>query len=384
MTVLFSAQAWPHSLSSVGLSVRYQDNEVQLIANVPVDAFINVDGSRILEGKDDGKVSIQVFKARLNSLLNDAKKKILLLDQDSLIADLTKTHLVGLSSDLTELEGYSNHSEADRAGSKKAVSTDLAYIKLIFNYTWPSTPKSIDLRYNLFESAEPIHIQILDQSKKVLTTSDIAIDNNIIRIKSTDTPVLDTTNPQNPAVKVQSIWQTGVWHVLKGADHILFILALVLVVRKLKALLLPLTSFTLCHSITLALIAQGFTHSIPSWCIEVAIAASILLILVYERVAKNVKSLSLITGGLGIIHGMGFAQALTDTLGDLISWANALVKLTVAIELTQLGVACLSLGLICLVNKLAQNQIERYYQACTLLIALMASYWLFERVTLVL
>ncbi len=371
MTVLFSDQVWPHTLDKVGVSVRYQDNKVQLIANVPVQEFITFEGVSLLDLNADGLVSLAQVKKHQAQLINFAQGKILLLDQDGQTPNLDKAQLIGLRLNLTEIMASSTKLEK------------LAYIKLTLDYAWAATPDTIDLRYNLLETIEPIHLQILDQTNKLLQTTDIDLENSTIRIKPRQYKQYGAITNVSNQVEVQSIWQTGVWHVLKGADHILLILALVLVVRKLKSLLLPLTSFTLCHSITLALIAQGFSHSIPAWVIEVAIAASILMILAYDLIGKNVKSLSIVTGGLGIIHGMGFAQALTATLGDLMSWANTLVKLTLAIEFTQLGIACLGLALIYLVNKLFPKHIERYYQVCTLLIALMASYWLFERITLV-
>ena len=145
---------------------------------------------------------------------------------------------------------------------------------------------------------------------------------------------------------------------------------------------MPLTVFTLCHSLTLALIAQGFSHSVPSWVIEAGIAASILFLLLYDLLGKPLKRLSWVTGVLGVIHGMGFAQALTDTLGDLKSWANTLVKLTVAIEFTQLVIAFVGLLILFLINKLSIRQTERCHQVCVLLIALMASFWLYERIIL--
>lgn len=379
LTVLLSNQAWPHSLDKVGLSVRYYDNEVQLIANVPVQAFINMDGTQRFNESNEGKVTLKELNAQHESLLTYAKQTVLFLDDQSIIPVLTSTRLVALSSTLTPLSELSNQLEGDAVLSNSLEETDIAYIKLIFDYAWPSVPQSIDFRYSLLISNEPIHIQILDQSQKVLKTADISQENNIIRIKSAQ--IVADTPPKTNTLggKIQTIWQTGIWHVLKGADHILFILALVLVVRRFKALLLPLTSFTLCHSITLAFIAQGFTHSVPGLLIEAAIAASILLILAYEVAGKSIKSLSWVTGGLGIIHGMGFAQALTDTLGDLMLWANALLKLTIAIELTQIWVACFGLGLIYLARKFIPKHIERCYLASTLIIAVMASFWLYER-----
>ena len=69
----------------------------------------------------------------------------------------------------------------------------------------------------------------------------------------------------------------GIEHILLGYDHLLFVLALILIVRNLRVLIATVTAFTVAHSITLALATLGVVH-VPGPPVEAAIALSILLL----------------------------------------------------------------------------------------------------------
>ena len=69
----------------------------------------------------------------------------------------------------------------------------------------------------------------------------------------------------------------GIEHILLGYDHLLFVLALMIIVRSTRALVWTITAFTLAHSITLALATLGLVH-VPGPPVEAAIAFSILLL----------------------------------------------------------------------------------------------------------
>ncbi len=69
----------------------------------------------------------------------------------------------------------------------------------------------------------------------------------------------------------------GIEHILFGFDHLLFVLALILIVRSRRVLLWTITAFTLAHSITLSLATLGVVH-VPGPPVEAMIALSILLV----------------------------------------------------------------------------------------------------------
>ena len=134
----------------------------------------------------------------------------------------------------------------------------------------------------------------------------------------------------------------GIEHILLGYDHLLFVLALILIVPKLRVLVATVTAFTLAHSITLALATLGFVH-VPAPPTEAAIALSILL-LACEIVRSSSGQPSFtarwpwfVAFAFGLLHGFGFASALAEVglpKGDI---PLALFAFNVGVELGQLA-----------------------------------------------
>jgi hydrogenase/urease accessory protein HupE len=117
----------------------------------------------------------------------------------------------------------------------------------------------------------------------------------------------------------------GLLHILTGYDHLLFVTALVLSVRTLWELVKVITSFTLAHSITLALSAFDLFR-LPSSVVEPVIAASIIFVAVQnvfwpERTRGWTRLI--VAFFFGLFHGLGFAGGLLDAMQGMSS--NALV-----------------------------------------------------------
>ena len=133
----------------------------------------------------------------------------------------------------------------------------------------------------------------------------------------------------------------GVTHILEGVDHLLFVLALLLLVRDRRRLFWAVTAFTLAHSITLGLATMGWL-TLPSAPVEVVIALSIVF-LAYElalpperRDPVATRFPALIAFGFGLVHGLGFAGALSEIglpEGDI---PLALLGFNIGVELGQL------------------------------------------------
>jgi hypothetical protein len=109
----------------------------------------------------------------------------------------------------------------------------------------------------------------------------------------------------------------GLRHILGGLDHLLFVLGLVLLVTKRWRLLWTITAFTLGHSVTLGLAVLGFVQ-VPSSPVEVLIALSIVAVAAELAHGGSARSgrrgpLPIYLGlGFGLLHGLGFAGALTE------------------------------------------------------------------------
>ncbi|MSR06125.1 MAG: HupE/UreJ family protein [Gemmatimonadetes bacterium] len=117
----------------------------------------------------------------------------------------------------------------------------------------------------------------------------------------------------------QAAWrfvQLGFGHILDGVDHLLFVFCLVVPFRKLKPLVVIVTSFTVAHSITLIASASGLAPS-ALWfppLIEMLIALSIVYMAVENIVGPKLERRWLIAFGFGLVHGFGFSFMLRDSL----------------------------------------------------------------------
>jgi hydrogenase/urease accessory protein HupE len=173
----------------------------------------------------------------------------------------------------------------------------------------------------------------------------------------------------------------GVRHILTGYDHLLFLLGLLLVARGFFAALNIITSFTIAHSITLA-VATLHVVQIPSRIVEPLIAASIVFVGVENLLhGKIPKSRRLVTFGFGLIHGFGFASALREA-GIASSTGGIVLPLfsfNLGVELGQVMVAAVALPIIW---KLRENPmfVARWAPACSAVVVLLGSFWLVERV----
>lgn len=133
--------------------------------------------------------------------------------------------------------------------------------------------------------------------------------------------------------------EEGFAHILDGIDHLLFLLCLVIPFRRLRPLVLVVTSFTVAHSVTL--IASAFDMAPTGlWfapLIETLIAISILYMAVENIVGAKVEHRWVVAFGFGLVHGFGFSFALRETLQ--FAGAHVLTSLlafNVGVELGQL------------------------------------------------
>jgi hydrogenase/urease accessory protein HupE len=173
----------------------------------------------------------------------------------------------------------------------------------------------------------------------------------------------------------------GVKHILTGYDHLLFLLGLLVVARGFVSALTIITSFTIAHSITLA-VATLHLVQIPSRIVEPLIAASIVFVGAENLLRGDIpKARRMVPFGFGLIHGFGFASALQEA--GIGSGAGRivlpLVSFNLGVELGQIMVAAVALPIIW---KLRENPmfVARWAPACSAAVALLGSFWFVERV----
>ena len=171
----------------------------------------------------------------------------------------------------------------------------------------------------------------------------------------------------------------GFTHILpKGLDHILFVLGLFLLSRKARPLLLQVTSFTIAHTVTLALSIYGLI-SLPSTIVEPLIALSIVFVAVENVLTSELRPSRIgLVFAFGLLHGLGFAGVLTELGLPRSEFLPALISFNLGVETGQLAV----IGLAFLAVGLFRNR-TWYRQAvvvpASLAIAAAGIYWSIQR-----
>ncbi|GAB2187289.1 HupE/UreJ family protein [Roseibium sp. LAB1] len=187
----------------------------------------------------------------------------------------------------------------------------------------------------------------------------------------------------SPWTVMQTYTWLGIQHILEGLDHLAFVAALMLVVRGWPMLLKTVTAFTVAHSLTLTLATFGYiTLSPPP--VETLIALSIVLVAAEAiHLRRGHQSLATrwpwsIAFAFGLLHGMGFAGALSEIglpQGDI---PLALLFFNIGVELGQLLFIVVILIIQAVLRRLAPLPHSAPIIA-SYAIGALATFWVFER-----
>jgi hydrogenase/urease accessory protein HupE len=156
------------------------------------------------------------------------------------------------------------------------------------------------------------------------------------------TPSLTVPERQTTLMVARTYVVYGIQHILFGADHLLFVLGLLLIVADRWMLVKTITSFTVAHSITLAIATFGYA-SAPVEPLNAAIALSILFLgPEIARIWRGETSLTirapwLVAFIFGLLHGFGFAGALTGAGLPRQELPLALLTFNIGVEIGQIA-----------------------------------------------
>lgn len=203
----------------------------------------------------------------------------------------------------------------------------------------------------------------------------------------------EIVRPAHPWVELsdrQTTWQVartyttlGIEHILFGFDHLLFVAALMLIVRSWRTLVKTITAFTVAHSITLTFATMGWI-ALPSGPVETMIALSIVLIAVeIIRMERGQTGLTIdwpwiVAFAFGLLHGFGFAGALADIglpQGDI---PLALFCFNLGVEIGQLMFVAVMLMAFAALRRIVDVP-QRAIIASAYIIGTVAAFWSIER-----
>ncbi|MBA4163663.1 MAG: hypothetical protein C0510_03380 [Erythrobacter sp.] len=174
----------------------------------------------------------------------------------------------------------------------------------------------------------------------------------------------------------------GTEHILLGWDHLLFVIALVLLVRGGWPVIKAATAFTVAHSVTLVAATLGYA-GLPQRPVEVLIALSIVFLAVElargRRDTWTRRWPWVVAFAFGLLHGFGFAGALRDIGLPEGEVPAALLAFNLGVEAGQLLVIAAVLAARAIVTRLAPKAEVPALKLATYAIGITASYWLIDR-----
>ncbi len=173
----------------------------------------------------------------------------------------------------------------------------------------------------------------------------------------------------------------GYTHILPGGvDHILFVLGLCLLSRRLRPLLSQVSAFTVAHSVTLGLSMYGVI-SAPAAIVEPLIAASIALVAIENVFTSDLKPWRIVlVFAFGLLHGLGFAGALAQLGLPHAQFLTALVSFNLGVEAGQLSVVAIAFVAMTVWTKSVSANRRRLVVPVSAVIAATGIYWTVIRV----
>ena len=201
--------------------------------------------------------------------------------------------------------------------------------------------------------------------------------------------ILDVSHPrveyflgtwQGTQAVVQRFLPLGVHHILTGADHLLFLVGLLLLGGTVRQLLIVVTAFTLAHSVTLSLAALDL-FSPPGSIVEPAIALSIVWVGADNLLVGGGRDMrAWIAFAFGLIHGFGFAGILRAMELPSRGVAWSLVSFNIGVEIGQLAVVIVAAFALAALRSRSELAGRRLAWAGSVVVIVVGGYWFVQRV----
>ncbi|MEZ4309396.1 MAG: HupE/UreJ family protein [Polyangiaceae bacterium] len=183
---------------------------------------------------------------------------------------------------------------------------------------------------------------------------------------------------------VRSYFLAGAEHLITGLDHVLFVLGLLLLLRRPAPIARAVTAFTVAHSITLALTVLGAVR-LPPAPVEAAIALSVLFLA--REILRPRDHTTLLSRrpwvaafAFGLLHGLGFAGGLASFHLAREGLALALLGFNLGLEAAQLGLILVALAVARPLARLALRKPAWTLRAPAYSLGAAAAFWVFQRV----
>src|ERR1700678_617788 len=303
--------------------------------------------------RSDSKIEIQGHEVRVTFTLNPLE----LVDQSAPVPDVVLRHYFVTSPAAplqTTVEKYST------------LPGSLAQMEIL--YIFPQDVTALQVRSTLYEIMPAGHQHLISVRL-----------NGILHEEILDSRTQQTTFQGVKSTNLQTMWtfvRLGVEHIFTGYDHLAFLLGLLVATATLGSLIKIITSFTIAHSITLAL-ATFNVVILPSRLTESLIALSIGYVAAENLFDFRLMKRYYITFLFGLVHGFGFSNVLREMDLPRSSLALSLFSFNLGVEIGQVAFV---LALFPLVLYIESSRWRRQIQvAVSLVVLCFAIYWFVRR-----
>ncbi len=341
--------AGAHAITFSRVDVRLERTETTITAQLPIKALLHEQPSPLPTGTTEQMLRSSPLPAGVQASL-----KTLL------------TTRLRLSSSVQPLLLTVNSIQP--AGEDVALSL-----------TAPPVPGALEVQANLFPE-DSLHKVFVNVYRADALVGQYALDRQdaSFTLAALERPLWDV---------ITTFVREGIHHIFIGPDHILFVLALILLGGKIVSQFKIITTFTVAHSITLALAMLSIVH-LPSRLVESVIALSIVVVGVHDVRQLRQSGTKrpgwdarvLFAFAFGLIHGFGFASVLTalDLPQKALVWS--LAAFNIGVEIGQVTIVLVAAPLLLALRRYASPRVAQgLLTACACVVVLVGGFWLWQR-----
>ena len=373
-----SSLSWGHDIPSVAtihIYIKPENNQLNVLLRVPLETLGEIDFPKRGPGYLDF--------SNIEGALEDAVDVYLMQGFNVFEADvlLKEKQIQAVRVSLPTDKSFISYESASKNFSNPALnnSADLYWAQGVLD-AWIILPiESEDSAFAIESNLDRLGLQTTTVLRYVLPSGGERLFNYL------GNPGVVELDPSF----LQAIWRfvvLGFDHILDGIDHLLFLLCLVIPLRRIRSLIPVITSFTIAHSITLISSAFGLVPNVLWFgpMIELLIALSIVYMAIENilfAASHNIvlKHRWLVTFGFGLVHGFGFSFVLAETMqfagGHLFS---SLLAFNLGVELGQLLVLVIVVPVLALLFKTFLAE-KVGVILLSVLVAHTAWHWMMER-----
>lgn len=308
--------------------IKARGDTLELLARVPLEAMRDVDFPETGPGY---LVISEADRALRDAATVWIAQELRLFENDEPLADWSLAAVrLSLPSDRS-FDGYDEaiaHMAGPRLGDDENLRRDQALLDVLIRYPIRSDSSEFSISSNF--------VRLGLKTTTVIRYLDIGGAERVYQFQGD--PGLLRLDPRWHHAFFRFVG-SGVGHILDGVDHLLFVICLLIPFRRLRPLVVIVTSFTVAHSITLIASAFGM---VPNFLwfpplIETAIAASIVYMAFENIVGSRWEKRWVIAFAFGLVHGFGFSFALSEIMqfagGHLLT---SLLAFNIGVEIGQL------------------------------------------------